>query len=1085
MAFIRFAVACLVISLAPAWTPAFADDFFVQKIEPILKARCYECHSHASGIEGGLALDYKSGWQKGGESGPAIVPGKPEASLLITAISHIEKDLKMPPDRRLPAEEIASLTEWIKRGAIDPRIGAPDVNEANAESKAAWNAEFRKRSDWWSLKPPAIVEPPDSAVDITDAVDAFIRSKLTENNLSPAVPADPAVLLRRVSLVLTGLPPTPSEVHEFRQSHDPIAYRRLVDRLLDSPHFGERFARHWMDVVRYSDTYGYEWDNPAKGSHEYRDYLIRAFNDDLGFDQLLREQLAGDLLPQVRIHPLAKTHENLIAPMFYHLGEHRHGSSLMFNGIHQEMVNNKIDAFSKAFLAMTVACARCHDHKLEAIPQTDYYALAAVFTTPRWTSRVVDAPGTNDAAIARLRELRDNIRDELAELWRDTTLTSDAIKAAVGDVSTAKPQIHEITYPLVRLIQREKDIPPAWSELQTELRTTREQRQQANRNFQVLADFHDSKIPDGWVTEGDGIEHGFVADATPLLALDGPAIVSRFLPRGYHSHALSSKLPGALRMPPQHIVPGKFVSVNIAGGDFGGYLVMDDHSFQNETVSFLNDLEPQWRSFADAELKNGVQQVTVEFATSSLNPNFPPRTGMAPGLPNADFGYDKRSWISITGIVSHDQGGTPQDELDSFTSLYAADDAPQTTDEAWSRVTTWSMAAIKRWCDGQTQPGDRHLLDWLLAKRLLPNTPVEGSRLATLLKKYRLTEATIGFPRTVNSMDERQTTRVSYPLNIRGNVDVLGASVHPRFLQVFAGNNTVDKSIHSGRLELAESLLTPEHPLTARVYVNRVWQWLFGIGLVATPDDFGHLGDRPSHPEMLDWLSREFVRQGWSTKMLVRQLVLTKTFQQSSDVDEAARTQDPSNRLWHHYPTRRLEGEAIRDCILAVSGRLDTQLYGRPILPPRAVEDGAKRLFSGPLDGNGRRSIYLQMSIMAPPKFLVDFNLPDLKLPTGRRDVTNVPTQALVLLNEPFIKSAAGRWAVLLVANDDTTPEARIRSMFVTALSREPTDLELSRWRQALDDFCDTDVLDVLKDQTAWERMAQSFFNTKEFLYYR
>jgi hypothetical protein len=407
---------------------------------------------------------------------------------------------------------------------------------------------------------------------------------------------------------------------------------------------------------------------------------------------------------------------------------------------------------------------------------------------------------------------------------------------------------------------------------------------------------------------------------------------------------------------------------------------------------------------------------------------------------------------------------------------------PNSTAEAWSRISAWIGDAVTRWCAGKTQPGDRDILDWLLANKLLPN---QSARSAALVAEYRLVEAGMAFPRTVNSMDERETARASYPLNVRGNVDVPGALVQPDFLRMFSGKNNVAASSGSGRLELAESLLQPEHPLTSRVYVNRVWQWVFGTGLVATPDDFGRLGDKPSNPELLDWLGREFVRERWSTKALVRRLVLSQTFRQSGLVSQAARERDPGNRLLHHYPTRRLEAEGIRDALLAVSGRLDPQLYGRPIAPPRSVEDDKKRLFSGPLDGHGRRSLYLQMSIMAPPVFLTAFNLPDLKLPTGRRDVTNVPTQALTLLNDPFVSAMAKHWVAKLLQAPHTTPEVRVRAMFVQAFGREPQDDELSRWSAAARDFATPNGGELMQDEEAWAQLAHALFNTTEFLFYR
>jgi len=1039
--------ACLLIA-----SFASAEDFFASKIEPLLKQRCYECHSHEKKIKGGLALDSKSGWEKGGESGSAIVPGKPEASLLMKALSHAEKDLQMPPKKMLPAEEIAVFAEWIRQGAPDPRVSS--VSETTALTvDGAWEEEFHKRLDWWSLKSMRKAEPPvvAEAVWSKEPVDRFVRAALDAAKLTPAPPVEMDVLRRRLSFVLTGLPPSVSDE----------SCEALVDRLLQSPHFGEHFARHWMDVVRYTDTYGYEWDNPAKGAHEYRDYLIRAFNDDIGFDQLLREQLAGDLLPKPRINTASQTDESLIGPMFYHMGEHRHGSSLMFNGIHQDMVNNKIDAFSKAFLATTVACARCHDHKLEAVSQHDYYALAAVLTTPRWTTRVIDAPGKNDAAIAKLKELRSSIRAEVAKLWTSRgTFQAPDLKAWAA---VNLPALKGIGAPLAS--------PEDFARLATEWQTNRATAQKANTAFHPLS-------LGNWVFEGEGFQYGHVEDGTPLIALEGDQVIARLLPRGWHSHALSSKLPGSLRMPPEHLVPGKNVSLKVAGGEFGGHLVVDDHAFQNETVAFYTNTEPQWKSFADAVLKNGAQQVTIEFCTSSLNPNFPPRTGLAKGLKNADFGYDKRSWLSITDIVSHDAAGTPQDELDAFTGLYEANAELDPRE----RIAAWFSAAVKRWCEGKPQAGDREVIDWLLANHLLPNKAAAGSKLASLMNEYRSTEAGIAFPRTVNSMDEREVVKASYPLNVRGSVDVPGALVKPDFLRMFKGKNNVAASKGSGRLELANSLLDPEHPITARVYVNRVWQWVFGTGLIATPDDFGRLGSKPSNPELLDWLAREFIREGWSTKKLVRRLVLSQTFRQSGVVTDAARDRDPMNRLLSHYPTRRLEAEAIRDSLFAVSGRLDPQLYGRPILPARSAEDGAKRLFSGPLDGNGRRSIYLQMSIMDPPKFLVGFNLPDLKLPTGKRDATNVPTQALTMLNDPFVNAMAAHWAESLLKGK-CGPSERLRVMFRSALGREPENSELQTWLEAASTFATSQ--DLMTDKAAWTALAHALFNTKEFIYYR
>lgn len=1070
---------------------ALADDaeFFERQIRPLLVARCQECHGEKK-QEGGLRLDYRKGWVTGGDRGSAVSPGKPEASLLITAVGYADKDLQMPPDKALAASEVALLKEWVRRGAPDPREIAPP-----AESKTDdWEATFQSRLDWWSLQTLQRPEAPPIQ-DTTwprESIDRFVRARQEQAGIAPAAAAERDVLLRRVALVLTGLPPTLAQRERFVDdwTRDPeLGYERLVDELLASPHFGERFARHWMDVVRFSDTYGYESDNRANGSWEYRDYLIRALNADVGFDQLVREQLAGDLLPEPRINDAEQLNESAIGPMFFHLGEHREGGSLMYNGAHQQMVDNKIDAFSKAFLAFTVACARCHDHKLEAVSQRDYYALAAVFMTPRWTARVIDAPGKDAAAIARLKELREEIRRELSALWLAHVGKEDAWKLAdlvgtIPDTEAAAVKPDDIVYPLIRLNQAE-DSGKVWSELVDQWRTARSQRMTVNSSFQTLADFRERQLPAGWVTEGDGIEHGYVEDGTPLVALEGDAVVARLLRRGLHTHALSSKLPGALRMPPQHVTPGAIVSVQLAGGEFAGYLVIQQNGFKSEEIGFLKPADPAWKSFSDPVLKNGVQKVTVEFATTDLNPNFPPRPGLSAGLPPTDAGYEKRSWLSITGIVAHDQAGSPQDTLDHFRALYEGEQ-PGSAEEADHRVAQWLTGAVGRWCDGKLQAGDVRILDWLLARKLLPNQAEQGSRLTELLAEYRRVEQGITYPRTVTGMDEREIQKSGYPLNIRGDADLVGPLVGADFLQMFAGRNDVAKSAGSGRLELAECLVSPEHPLTSRVYVNRIWQWIFGVGLVATPSDFGHLGDKPSHPELLDYLAADFVRQGWSTKQLIRQLVLSQTFRQSGTASVAARQMDPDNRLLHHFATRRLEGEAIRDSLLAVSGRLDAALYGRPIDPPRTLEDTVnKRLFSGPLDGRGRRSIYGTLSIMAPPKFLMGFNLPDLKLPAGRRDVTNVPAQALTLLNDPLVIALAQHWAGELIEQNHVSPDERIAAMFERAFGRLPDDVERSRWRSALLEFAPSASLDIMNDETAWQRLAHALFNTAEFIYVR
>jgi hypothetical protein len=1077
-------------------------EFFETHVRPLLERNCIECHGEAK-QKGGLRLDSQPAWKKGGESGQVIVEGDPDRSLLITAIRYRDKDLRMPPDDELPAREKAVLEEWVRRGAPDPRSGQSGASYA--KSNDGWETEFKKRLDWWSLQPLARGAPPavsDSRWS-REPVDRFILTSLAEKGLKPSPPAAPETLLRRASFVVTGLPPAPDLREAFltKWAVDPEkAYTTLVDSLLGSPHFGEHFARHWMDVVRYTDTYGYEWDTDVKGAWEYRDYLIRAFNKDVSYSQLLTEQLAGDLLEKPRIDLESGVNESLVGPLFYHMGLHQAGDSLLLNIVHQEMIDNKINVLSKAFVATTVACARCHDHKLEAVSQKDYYALAAVLMTPRWTTRVIDAPGARDREIDRLKTLRGSIRNEMAARWKESVDSNPnwqpkKLREVVARRSTKDATVDDIGYVITLLAEHEDwrvllgpgdgsaGVPELWRAIEAQWREEREKRRHANEIFTTVGNIAKGELPAGWVPEGDGIEHGFVSDGTPRVALTGKAVIAGLLPAGYHTHALSSKLPGALRLPPQTSIPGKFLSLKVAGKRFSGFRKVAANAFLADPLQFFDQAAPEWLAVADIPLTPQVEKVALEFETASLNPYFPPRTGISVGLPNPDLGYDRRSWFSITGIVSHEKEGVPKGLLGHLEPLFER--TPTSLEAAWQAVRDWLAGAVVRWSEGRHSAGDTQIVNWLIEQGLLPNVAEPGSRAANLVAEYRKVEESIPSARAVVSMDERETARMSYRLNIRGNADMAGEPVEPAFLSMLAGTNSVDRSPGSGRLELARSLVDPEHPMTSRVYVNRVWQWVFGTGIVDTPSDFGRLGGKPSHPELLDWLARSFTEDGWSTKRLLRRLLLSQTFRQSGEVDPLANERDPSNRLLHHYPTRRLGAESIRDSLLAVSGELDRRLYGKPIEVPRALVDSQKRLYSGSLEGNGRRSLYLKISMADPPKFLVAFNQPDPGMSAGSRDVTNVPAQALTLLNDPFVNQVARRWASRLVSTLATSSEDRIRSMFVSGYGRLPSDRELRRWTEAVRSFAPKDGGDLLRDEDAWASLAHAFFNTKEFIFYR
>jgi mono/diheme cytochrome c family protein/uncharacterized protein YneF (UPF0154 family) len=1072
-----------------AITDTARNEFFEQKIRPLLVRHCYECHSGASNeVKGRLRLDFREAVLKGGDSGPALKAGSPDESLLLSAIRH--EGLEMPPGKKLSDAEIQNIEAWIRSGAFDPRDHAPDLKSIAIET---FEALYQDRRQWWSLQPPVVPEPPQVKWPQVDddnpgtEIDRFILKKLLDQQLLPAPRANERTLIRRACFALTGLPPSEEQLHSSLNDHEPHSWPHVVDQLLASPHFGERWSRHWMDVVRYTDTYGYEWDMPAKGAWRYRDYLIRAFNNDVGFDQLVREQIAGDLLESPRLNHELGLNESLIGPMFYQMGEKRHGDSAEFNGIHQEMLDNKIDAFGKAFLATTISCARCHDHKLDAISQRDYYALGGLFMSARWITNTVDLPERNKAVREELKQLKQRLRSELAQRWQANIelLTADSLNM----LSKTVPE-RPLEDPLRIWSQLQsaeaagQGFETVWQALQKTYRDESQRRISENSgHFATVVDFRDG-VPKEWSIDGEGTR-----EISPrgdfVVALSGEKAIDSILFGGLCTNSLSPRMNGALRTPRTKLIGPGHLSFEVAGGDFSAQRTVVDNAFLTERQQYLADALPRWR-LVDS-LASLDRNVYIEFATKTSNPNFPPRVGLG-GACSEEQAADPRSWFQISRVVKHTAPFSPHDELTRMLPLVDGE-SPRSLNEAANRFRAVLMQSVVAWQKEQPTDDDVRMLNWMLAAGVMQNSADSTApelSIHRLVQSYRELEQKLAEPTTVNGMADIDQP-LDYRLNVRGDYDQLGDPVPhgvARFLLDVCDANETQRT----RLELAELVASPKNPLTARVYVNRVWHWLFGQGLVRTPDDFGHVGDLPSHPELLDYLTHEFIASGWSTKQLIRSILLSQTWQQSQQSVAGALDVDPTNRLLHHFPVQRLDAESLRDAMLFVSGRLDRSLYGPTSDPFRLSEDDQKRLFSGPLDGLGRRSIYTKVTIMEPPRFLATFNQPAPKIPTGRRDVTTTPAQSLTLLNDPFVAGQADYWASRLIQQSDTTIESRLQQMFVKALGREASSEELSRWSEAARDFASDEKIpeqEVLLSPSVWQTMAHAMFNTKEFLYVR
>ncbi len=1125
----RFLFCVLVI--LPVCSTIRADEagieFFEKKIRPVLVEHCQKCHATDSKkLGGGLLLDHRDGISQGGDSGSAVAPGKPDDSLLIKAIRYDDEGLKMPPKGKLPAEVIADFETWVKLGAPDPRD-----KPAQPTAGDSWAETMRQRADWWSLKPvqQSVVPSPKDAGWSESPVDRFLLAKLEDAGLPPAAPADPRTLARRLSLVLTGLTPTPEQVAAFvrecevsataTQPVPQAALEKLVDSLLDSPHFGERWARHWLDVVHFTETHGNEWNYEVHHAWRYRDYLIRAFNSDVPYDQFVKEHIAGDLLPQPRQNVQEHFNESVIGTGFYRFGEVNHDDCIGLRQIGYDLADNQIDTLTKAFQATTVACARCHNHKLDAISLQDYYGLLGVLRSSRLASHAIDLPDVNAPQLQKMRDLKSEIRHEVAAAWLlDAPLIVRHMEAARAK-HLKLPTAEELAKGLdvqrlekwVAILVDDKlpfDSPfapwrtitsaaadPAkfadeWRKLVEQVaREDRERTPFNQANYVTFADFRADQVA-GWQLAGQGISNTAGRSGDFSIQPDGDLVVRSLLPAGRFTQALSDKLNGTLRSP---VIPtGKArISFQVMGQRSSAVrLVSNNCQLNYANYRALKSPELQWVTFSPPADRASLRTY-AELMTMFDNPKFPDQLSALGGDPeNYRLPWEKaaenpRSYFGVTRVVLHDVGEPPKPEVSHLQRLVAGD-APPSIEKLAERYARILEATVRTWSEDKATDDDVRWLDPFLRRELLSNKLTQSPQTDALVRKYRQVDAELTLPRVCVGISDGGPG-FDQPIFIRGDCERPGETTARRYLEVLSkpGEKTFTKE-GSGRLELAERIASPTNPLTARVMVNRIWHHVFGTGLVRTVDDFGHVGELPSHPELLDYLAQRFMDEGWSVKRLLRTLVLTRALQLSNQPSTAALENDPQNRLLQHYPARRMEAEGVRDAILSASGRLDRSLYGMSVQPFREKEYVDRRLFPGPLDGNGRRSIYVKNNLMEAPKFLAAFNFPGGKVTQGRRDVTNVPAQALALLNDPFVLQQADVWSQQLITRDNNTSPARITHMFERALNRPPTADEQTRFEQTVQQFAELHQVPadgILKSQVVWKEISHVLFNVNEFIY--
>ena len=996
-------------------------EFFESKIRPVLAQDCYECHRSSGKKKGGLALDYRRALLVGGDSGKVIVPGSPAESLLMKAIRHESEDLKMPKARaKLEASVIADFEKWVRMGAPDPRE-AP-ATDAQVAADTDWDAVMKRRKSWWSFQP--IKKPDLSRLPPTSGsnhpVDRFLAPKLAAAHLSQSPKADRRTLIRRLSYALRGLPPSPEEIESFIQDNRDDAYANWVDSFLASPRFGERWARHWMDWVRYADSHGSEGDAMIPYAWRYRDYLIRALNADTPYDQMLREHLAGDVLENPRINRELGLNESALG--IGHLRMVFHGFAPT-DALEEQVrfTDDQISVVSKAFLGLTVSCARCHNHKFDPISQKDFYGWYGIFASCPPASIAVDAVDPeNPKRRAELAKQKSAIKVALAEVWlrnaegvaRKLNQPDDDLKKAIEKAKEPVSSLHPffVLQQMVEKTNLPKGVLSAWRE---KVEAAANQTNRAYPKWWNLTNVVDFTA---WRHDGNGAAEISTAGSL-AIAPEGDRIIAGIYPAGVYSHLLSSKDRGVL-LSPRFMLDEKYnLWLRIAGdgGSVARYVVQN-YPRDGSVYPVTRLSGGQWRW-----VKLGLDywqgdRIHVEVTTAADQPVL------------ADVNAT-RSWFGLSDVVFTKAGQPGPPETFRFAEPVLAEFGHRDPTNSVELAEGYAKAirtATQAWLDGSLTDAQALFLDQMLKSDLLPNQLSEVVALKPLVVSYRELEAAIRVPTRAPGVIE--TEPFDQPLFVRGNHKQPVEPVARRFLDAIDASPY--RKTESGRRELAEDFLRPDNPLTARVIVNRVWHHLFGRGIVATPDNFGRMGQEPTHPELLDFLAMWFVEHHYSVKELIRFLVTSECWQLSSAASADAVAKDSNNELLSHFNVRRLEAEAIRDALLSVTGELKPdEMYGPPVT------------------GNiPRRSVYLRVKRNELDPFLAVFDAPVPSSTTGRRDVTTVPAQSLTMLNDPFVIELAEHWAERVEkASALKDPTNRIATMFVQALGRSPTSDESER----------------------------------------
>ena len=986
----------------------------------ILESRCLTCHGPATRM-GGLSLSTREGALLGGGRGPAIIPGEPEKSLLL---ARLIKD-EMPPQAPLPAAEKDALRAWIADGA-------------------RWSeqiSEKRAGADWWSLQPLSPTESPeDPGIPSewrTSLIDLWVYSTLLKNSLKPAPPADKRALIRRVSFDLTGLPPSPEDVRAFLQDERADAYEKLVDRLLASPHYGERWARHWLDIIRYSESEGFERDLIRDHVWPYRDYVIKSFNADKSYLQFAREQLAGDVLEPV-------TRDSIVASSLLTLGPTdavglTSAVPAQRAGVREEQLEELLGVVSQTFLGLTVNCARCHDHKFDPISQKEYYQMKAAFQAvwqPTWPD-----PGYS------LDQLFPHGRPVLTP--REQQQRDRRIAALEDRLATIDAELGE-SYRSVRP-------PDAFSNVDNEA-----PRPLARWSFDVdgRADFstlHTRFVGPIEVYKGRlrhrGSSKSEPAETLPgrdqLVAVSAPIkaeIREKTLEAWIRIRELPKKATTVMEIHSQSGYRGASVDgIQFTGGEGKQWENSSIGRFRSESVG----------GPAEASQPGETIQLAIVYSNDGTITLF--RNGEVYGSP-----YKPNADTAAGRLQVYRRGDArvrfPVSEHFEIAEARLYDSALRAVEVAAS-------------FEAGVQNSDAaQLLATMNAEMRADVVSLEAERGQLEADLQAIPAPTLAYSAAVHPIEPTHVL-------IRGSVNQKGEQVTPGGLSSIQGLGpdfglSPKASDAERRSATARWIASPDNPLFSRVIVNRLWQHHFGVGLVASPSDFGYNGGRPSHPELLDALAVELIQRGWSLKQLHKLILMSRTYRQSSRFDAAAARADSGNRLLWRFQPRRLAGEEVRDSMLVVSGSLNRKMFGPSFrsfnLGRKAALQTYERFERDEPEFN-RRTIY-RMNVNTgghPMLDALDCPLPAVKAPT--RPSTTTPLQALSLMNNEFVQLRVAALAERL-RHEAPDVEGQVERAFLLAFGRPPDEQESASGR-------------ALVERHGLAALCWGVLNTSEFIY--